>query len=130
MKKFNGQYTEEAELLDAVKKWLEPQRRRGVHLIRVVDRYTKGYSDLFINAHGRFIAVELKDDTGVASPHQEAFIEDVIAAGGAGGICRTVQEVANLIDNAVYCYCPDKQNVGMYCTRCGKIIRRGVPPCQ
>lgn len=93
-------YKEEADLLDAVTKWLEPQRRDGIKLIRVCDRYNKGYSDLFICVRGIFVVAELKDDTGTATPHQEIFIEEMQAAGGIGAVCRTVKEVADLVEEA------------------------------
>ena len=47
-------YTEEADLLKAVIRWLEPQQRDGIKVIRICDRYHSGYSDLFICARGRF----------------------------------------------------------------------------
>lgn len=93
-------YSDEADLLSDVKEWLEPQRRDGIKLIRVCDRYAKGYSDLFICVRGWFVVAELKDDTGTASPHQEQFIEEMLACGAIGGVCRTVADVAALIDKA------------------------------
>ena len=93
-------YSDEADLLKEVKKWLEPQRRDGIKLIRICDRYAKGYSDLFICVKGQFVVAELKDDTGKASPHQEQFIEEMIECGAIGGVCRTVAEVAELIEKA------------------------------
>lgn len=93
-------YTKEADLLDAVTDWLEPQRRDGIMLLRICDRYAKGYSDLFINVRGQFVVAELKDDEGEPSVHQEQFIEDMVACGAIGGVCRTVKEVADLVDEA------------------------------
>lgn len=93
-------FKEEADLLDAAIKWLEPQRRDGIKVIRVCDRYNKGYSDLFLCVRGIFVVAELKDDEGEATPHQEQFIEDIIYTGGIGGVCRTVKEVADLVDEA------------------------------
>ena len=93
-------YTDEADLLKEVKKWLEPQFRDGIKLIRICDRYAKGYSDLFICVRGQFVVAELKDDIGEPSPHQEQFIEEMIACGAIGGVCRTVAEVAELIEEA------------------------------
>lgn len=93
-------FKEEADLLDAVKKWLEPQFRDGIKVIRICDRYAKGYSDLFICVRGQFVVAELKDDEGTASPHQEQFIEEMIACGAIGGVCRTVAEVAALVEEA------------------------------
>ena len=93
-------YKEEATLLDKVTDWLEPQRRDGIKVIRICDRYSKGYSDLFICVRGIFVVAELKDDVGVASIHQERFIEEMIAAGAIGGVCRSVKDVADLVDAA------------------------------
>lgn len=95
------QYKDEAALLSAVKRWLEPQERDGIKLIRICDRYAKGYSDLFICAHGKFIIAELKDDTGTATPHQEQFIEEMLRCGAIGGVCRSVADVAYYIEKAL-----------------------------
>lgn len=93
-------YRDEATLLRKVTDWLEPQRRDGIKVIRICDRYAKGYSDLFICVRGIFVVAELKDDTGTATPHQEQFIEEMIEAGAIGAVCRTVKEVADLVDEA------------------------------
>ena len=93
-------FSDEADLLKKVIEWLEPQRRDGIKVIRVCDRYNKGYSDLFICVRGIFVVAELKDDTGTASLHQEQFIADIQNAGGIGGVCRTVKQVADLVDEA------------------------------
>jgi hypothetical protein len=127
MKNKDGTYTAEAELLKAVIKWLEPQRRDGIKVIRICDRYAKGYSDLFINARGRFVVAELKDDIGTATPHQEQFIEEMQRCGAIGGICRSVQDVADLIDKALYCTCEHEHNTfDTYCYVCGKLIRKST----
>ena len=94
------QYSDEATLLTKVKEWLEPQRRDGIKMIRVCDRYAKGYSDLFICVQGIFVVAELKDDTGTPSQHQLDFIDDIVACGGIGGVCRSVKDVADLVEQA------------------------------
>lgn len=93
-------YQDEADLLNEVTKWLAPQRRDGIMMIRICDRYAKGYSDLFINVRGQFVVAELKDDEGVASQHQKDFIRDMLSCGAIGGVCRTVKEVADLVEEA------------------------------
>ena len=93
-------YKDEGPLLKAVKDWLEPQQRDGIKMIRICDRYAKGYSDLFLCVRGQFVVIELKDDTGTASPHQELFIEEMLKAGAIGGVCRTVKEVADYVEEA------------------------------
>lgn len=94
------QYKQEADLLKAVIEWLEPQRRDGIKVLRICDRYAKGYSDLFINVRGQFVVAELKDDEGKPTPHQIQFIEDMVECGAIGAVCRTVKEVADLVDEA------------------------------
>ena len=74
--------------------------RDGIKLIRICDRYNKGYSDLFICVRGLFVVAELKDDEGVATPHQELFIKEIQDTGGLGAVCRTVKEVADLVEEA------------------------------
>ena len=93
-------YEEEADLLDDVMSWLEPQKRDGIKVIRICDRYNKGYSDIFICVRGMFVIAELKDDTGTASRHQELFIKEMLECGAIGAVCRTVKEVADLVDEA------------------------------
>lgn len=95
-------YDSEAELLKKVTFWLATQRHRGVYTMRIVDKYSKGYSDLFICVQGRLVVAELKDDTGTASPHQLKFIQEVRDAGGIGGVCRSVHEVATLVEEAFW----------------------------
>ena len=96
----NRQYKEEADLLKDVTEWLEPQFRDGIKIIRINERYKSGYSDLFLCVRGVFVAIELKDDEGVASPQQLNFLRDILACGGIGGVCRTVAEVANYVELA------------------------------
>ena len=93
------QYKDEATLLRKVKEWLEPQQ--GIKVLRICERYAMGYSDLFICVRGRFVVAELKDETGTATPHQKLFIKEMIAAGAIGGVCRSVQDVKDLVDKAI-----------------------------
>lgn len=94
-------YSEEADLVAAVKKWLEPQRRDGILMLRICDRYHKGYSDLFICVRGIFVCAELKDDTGTPTPHQIKFIEEMEKVGAICGVCRSVKDVQDLVDKAL-----------------------------
>lgn len=94
------QYDDEATLLRRVTEWLAPQSRDGIKVLRICDRYTKGYADLFICVRGIFVIAELKDKTGKPSPHQLLFIEEMRAAGAIGGICRSVKDVSDLVDTA------------------------------
>lgn len=94
------QYSDEGVLLKKVMEWLAPQKRDGIAAIRICDRYNKGYSDVFICVHGILVLAELKDDTGTASPHQLNFMEEMRAAGAVGGVCRSVKDVYDLIEEA------------------------------
>lgn len=94
------QFSDEADLVAAVNKWIEPQRRDGIIKLRICDRYAKGYSDLFICVRGIFVVAELKDNTGKPSEHQLQFIEDMRRCGAIGGVCRSVADVARLIEQA------------------------------
>lgn len=80
--------------------WLEPQRRDGIKVLRICDRYAKGYSDLFICVRGIFVCAELKDDEGEATKHQGDFLDEMSEAGAICGVCRTVKEVADLVEAA------------------------------
>ena len=93
-------YSDEADLMKAVKDWLEPQERDGIKVLRICDRYAKGYSDLFICVRGIFVVAELKDDTGKPTKHQLDFIKQMCAAGAIGGVCRSVKDVADLVEQA------------------------------
>lgn len=94
------QYSDEGTLLKKVMEWLEPQKRDRIKAIRICDRYNKGYSDVFVCVHGILVLAELKDDTGTPTPHQIQFLEEMCAAGAIGGICRSVKDVADLIEQA------------------------------
>lgn len=80
--------------------WLAPQKRDGIKAIRICDRYNKGYSDVFICVRGIFVVAELKDNTGTPSSHQKIFINEMRAAGAVGGICRSVKDVSDLVEEA------------------------------
>lgn len=80
--------------------YFEPQQRDGIKILKIRDRYAKGYSDLFINVRGVFVVAELKDDVGVATPHQEQFIEEMARCGAIGGVCRSVADVERLVNAA------------------------------
>jgi hypothetical protein len=102
----NQQYKEEAELLSKVMEWLAPLERAKVKAIRVCDRYNKGYSDVFICANGVLVLAELKASDGIASQHQIEFINDMTKCGAVGGFCKSVRDVADLIEEA------DRKRIG------------------
>jgi hypothetical protein len=91
----------EAEVLEEVTKWLKTLKHLGIKPIRICDRYSKGYSDLFICVKGRFVVAELKTSVGEASQHQIDFIKEMKEAGAIGGVCRNIQDVAALVRQAL-----------------------------
>lgn len=113
-------YIDEATLLKRAIEWLEPQRRDGIRVLRICDRYAKGYSDLFIAVRGRLVVAEMKALNGRASPHQELFLSDMAGASVTGGICRSVKDVSDLIERAVKCQCGNVDSELEYCPYCGK----------
>lgn len=93
-------YTDEAKFQKDAMSWLATQERDGIKVLRICDRYNKGYSDLFICVNGIFVVAELKDDKGTPTPHQLLFIKQMVACGAIGGVCRTIKDVADLIEQA------------------------------
>ena len=104
---FDQQYKEESKLLETVTEWLNYQP--DLKALRICDRYAKGYSDIFVCLNGQFVVIELKDDTGTMSKHQEEFIKDMKAVGAIGAECRTLRQVINLIEEARH-----RSNSGWY----------------
>lgn len=90
----NKIYTDEASLLDDAVGMLE---LIGAYVLRKDAFVLKGFPDLYICYEGRFIAIELKDNTGKLSPHQEKQIQKIRRAGGIAGGCRTLEEIIELI---------------------------------
>lgn len=90
---FDTAFSTEAAMLRETKRLLD---MLGAVVVRE-ESFIRGRSDLIICYQGRFIACELKDDIGTPSPHQIKFINSVKRAGGAAGVCRTLQEVFSLV---------------------------------
>lgn len=91
-------YKQEATITKKVKAYLETQP--DIVFYKASDRYHKGISDIIACVRGRFVAIELKKEGGVTSPHQALFIKQVERSGGIGGVCETVAEVKALVDKA------------------------------
>ena len=73
---------------------------------RVINREAaatrRGVSDIARCIGGRFVAIELKDDKGTPSPQQLRYLEKVEESGGIGGVCRTIGDVLDLLEKAIY----------------------------
>ena len=60
-----------------------------------------GCSDIIgMMADGRFLAIETKRRNGEASIEQENFLQNVRDGGGVAGVCRSVEDVVELLDAA------------------------------
>lgn len=101
MKQWPLSYKEEADLLSDAEEYLSALSRRGVTALKIRDRYTSGYPDILCCVQGKFVGVELKDDTGVASPQQELIIKLIKKAGGVAGVCRNIGDIVDLLNEAV-----------------------------
>lgn len=91
-------YAQEATLTSKVKAWLEVQP--DIAFYKASDRYHKGISDVIICVRGIFVGAELKADDGKPSPHQLLFIKQIQRAGGVAGVCYTLGEVKELVEEA------------------------------
>ena len=73
---------------------------------RVINREAaatrRGVSDITCCIGGRFVAIELKEDKGTPSPQQLRYLEKVEESGGIGGVCRTIGDVLDLLEKAIY----------------------------
>ena len=73
---------------------------------RVINREAaatrRGVSDITCCIGGKFVAIELKDDKGTPSPQQLRYLEKVEESGGIGGVCRTIGEVLDLLEKAIF----------------------------
>lgn len=101
MKAWPKSYTDEADLLSDAKTLLDILYRRGVTSLRISDRYTAGIPDILCCVQGKFVAIELKDESGTASPQQELTIARIIKNGGHARVCRNLYEIVDLLNEAV-----------------------------
>ena len=69
---------------------------------REVAATRRGVSDITCCIGGKFVAIELKDDKGTPSPQQLRYLEKVEESGGVSGICRTIGDVLDLLEKAIY----------------------------
>lgn len=60
-----------------------------------------GVADLLVCYKGRFLAIEIKNETGKTSPLQDVNIELVKKAGGISFVARSVEDVSRVIDNII-----------------------------
>jgi len=91
-------FQKEKDLTEVVRDWLNSQQ--DIKADKICDRYKKGIPDFIVCVRGKYVAIELKAETGVSSAHQRLFIREVIRAGGIGGTCYTLNDVKDLVERA------------------------------
>jgi hypothetical protein len=94
----NRQYAKEADILEKALEWLSKQP--NLKAIRICDKYNSGYSDIFICVEGKLVVAELKSATGKPSKLQLEFIAEMQRCGATGGICRSIQDIKTLLEEA------------------------------
>ena len=62
---------------------------------------TAGIPDIITCVNGRFIAFEVKTDTGKTTALQDATIRKILAAGGQAYVVRSVDEVRAILDGSL-----------------------------
>lgn len=55
--------------------------------------YRKGVSDILGIYNGKFLAIEVKSDTGRLSLEQQSFQRDIITCGGIAFVARSIEDV-------------------------------------
>ncbi|HEA67979.1 MAG TPA: VRR-NUC domain-containing protein [Desulfobacterales bacterium] len=56
-------------------------------------QHPKGISDILGIWKGRFLAIEVKTETGLVSDHQKEFLRNVNLSGGIGFVARSIDVV-------------------------------------
>lgn len=76
----------------------DPTRKKGYRFFRFA--YQDGISDILglLPRTGRFLAIEMKSETGTPTPDQAAFLEAVNAQGGLGIVARSLDEVIAAVE--------------------------------
>lgn len=60
-----------------------------------------GVPDIIACYKGRFIGIEVKNETGKTSPLQDVNLKMINDAGGIGIVARCVEDVSKVIDNII-----------------------------
>lgn len=73
------------------------QHHPDVWFYKAHDQFTSGIPDLIFCVNGNFLAIELKVGICKATRIQEFTLKAIQRAGGVSAVCRSVQEVLDLI---------------------------------
>lgn len=90
----------EKTIENKIKKYL---RDKGAYCVKYHgNQFSQvGVADLLVCYKGRFLAIEIKNETGKTSPLQDVNIEQVKRAGGISFVARSVEDVSKVIDNII-----------------------------
>jgi hypothetical protein len=61
-----------------------------------------GTSDILGIFQGSLLAIEVKTKTGKVSERQQKFIDEINSRGGIAGVCRTIDDVEELLKRPRY----------------------------
>lgn len=95
---WDKEFTTEADMLKYTLEFLNMMPNTVT--IRKEASTVAGIADLLICYCGRFVAIELKDNTGTTSPQQDRFILNVRNAGGIASVARRLCDVYILLKEA------------------------------
>ena len=74
------------------------RQRPDVWGIKTIQCNERGVPDLLLCYNGKFIALEVKSDTGRASNIQQAQMQRIRKAGGTAEIVRSVEDVKEILE--------------------------------
>ncbi len=60
-----------------------------------------GVPDIIACYKGRFVGIEVKNETGKTSPLQDVNLKMINDAGGIGIVARSIEDVRKVIDNII-----------------------------
>ena len=72
-----------------------------VVVIKFADRFTSGIPDLLVIYEGKHVFIELKTPVGIISSIQKYMINKINSAGGMAVVCRSVDDVINVMRREV-----------------------------
>ncbi len=77
-------------------------RKRNVYRKSTNPFHIKGASDILGVYNGRFLAIEVKSDSGKLSDNQKEFLERINSYGGIAFVARSVEDVeSKLFNNSI-----------------------------
>lgn len=89
------QFEDEADLLALTTEFLYMLPETA--FIRTATTVLGGTSDIIVCHKGDFVTLELKDNKGNTARLQDIFLEKIVAAGGRGAKCKTLEEVYEVL---------------------------------